>query len=328
MRPLITKRGENTYICLLDSQLSARMMSDLPSRGYKMKEEIPHALFGATKDSVSLTMFKNGKLLIQGKEARAFIQFYLEPYILRTVTLGYEEVLDESLGIERIGVDESGKGDYFGPLVVAAAYVDRPSVRKLLDIGVCDSKVLSDGRVLDIGEKLREFIKNSVVVIGPEKYNELYAKIGNLNRILAWGHARAIENLLSEVDCSFAVLDKFADESLVNSSLMRKGRKITVEQRVRGEQDLAVAAASIIARAEFLRRLERLSRLLGIKLQKGGSSKGVEEAAGKIVKNHGLEALSRVAKLHFKTTKRVILASPDEENNRSVKDNGKLQRKI
>ena len=318
MKRVISKRGENTYVCMLDGSLAGSLKSDLPSRGYKIKEGIPHALFGATGDSVNLTMFNNGKLLVQGKGSLDFIRFYLEPCILKSFTFGYEEILDESLGVERIGVDESGKGDYFGPLVVAAVFVEQSVVRRLLDIGVSDSKTLTDGRVRDISDNLKGFIKSSVVVIGPEKYNELYAKIGNLNRMLAWGHARAIENILSEVDCSLAVLDKFADEGVVRNALMRKGRKINVEQRVRGERDIAVAAASIVARDEFLRRLDRLSKSFGIKLHKGGSSKAVEESAVKIVKNHGLEALAKVAKLHFKTTKKIVLDSPDSSESESA----------
>ena len=318
MKRLIIQRGANTYIAMLDDQQASMLAADLPSQGFEMKNSVPHALFGASGDSVNITMFKNGKLLLQGKGARDFIQFYLEPKILNCVCLGYEEILDSSLGAERIGVDESGKGDYFGPLVVAAVYVDKGVVRRMLDLGVCDSKSLSDGRARAISDALREFVKSSVVVIGPEKYNELYAKIGNLNRMLAWGHARAIENMLSEVDCPLAVLDKFADEKVVRNALMRKGRKISVEQRVRGEQDIAVAAASIVARAEFLRRLELLSRSFGIKLHKGGASKAVEDAAGKIVKNHGLEALAKVAKLHFKTTKNIILDSTEVDEGKSA----------
>ncbi len=148
----------------------------------------------------------------------------------------------------------------------------------------------------------------SVVSIGPEKYNELYAKLRNLNRLLAWGHARAIENILERVDCERAVTDQFGDKSLVLDALMKKGRSIELVQQPRAEEDLAVAAASILARAEFLDRLKALSRDAGIELPKGAAPL-VEEAGVRLVKASGPDALGSFAKLHFKTTARVLAAA-------------------
>jgi ribonuclease HIII len=144
-----------------------------------------------------------------------------------------------------------------------------------------------------------------VIAIGPQKYNELYAKIKNLNRLLAWGHAKALENLLERVSCERAISDQFGDERLILNALQDKGRKIVLEQRTKAESDLAVAAASILARAEFLLRLKRLSSEVGTMLPKGASP-SVELAARMIVKKHGRERLGTVAKLHFKTTQAVL----------------------
>jgi ribonuclease HIII len=144
-----------------------------------------------------------------------------------------------------------------------------------------------------------------VIAIGPQKYNELYAKIKNLNRLLAWGHAKALENLLEQVSCKRAIADRFGDERLIVNALQEKGRTIVLEQRTKAESDLAVAAASILARAEFLRRLKRLSDEVGTTLPKGVSP-SVELAAKMIVKKHGRERLGTVAKLHFKTTRAVL----------------------
>lgn len=209
--------------------------------------------------------------------------------------------------IERIGIDESGKGDYFGPLVIAAVFVDATTQGELKLMGVRDSKKLSDGRVLEMAPDIKTICPHSVIAIGPHKYNELYAKIKNLNRLLAWGHAKALENLLERgVICGRAISDQFGDERLIVNALQEKGRTIALEQRTKAESDLAVAAASILARAEFLLRLKRLSSEVGTTLPKGASP-AVELAARMIIKKYGQNRLESAAKLHFKTTK-VVLA--------------------
>ncbi len=207
--------------------------------------------------------------------------------------------------IERIGIDESGKGDYFGPLVIAAVFVDVTTQGELAIMEVRDSKKISDGRILGMALDIRTICPHSIVAIGPHKYNELYAKIRNLNRLLAWGHARALENLLEQVSCGRAIADQFGDERFILNALQEKGRKIVLEQRTKAESDLAVAAASILARAEFLLRLKRLSDEVGTALPKGASP-AVELAARMVIKKHGRERLDSVAKLHFKTTQAVL----------------------
>lgn len=207
--------------------------------------------------------------------------------------------------IERIGIDESGKGDYFGPLVIAAVFVDATTQRELALIQVRDSKKISDGRILEMAPDIKTICPHSVIAIGPQKYNELYAKIKNLNRLLAWGHAKALENLLERVSCERAISDQFGNERLILNALQEKGRKIVLEQRTKAESDLAVAAASILARAEFLLRLQRLSDEVGTTLPKGASP-AVELAARMVIKKHGQERLGTVAKLHFKTTQAVL----------------------
>lgn len=204
-----------------------------------------------------------------------------------------------------IGTDESGKGDYFGPLVVAGVFVPEDQQNVLKELGIRDSKKISDNRVRELAGLLQKGYKHSLVAIGPEKYNELYAKLRNLNRILAWAHSRAIENILEEVNCSVAVTDQFGDKSIVLNALMEKGREIELIQKPKAEEDLAVAAASIMARAEFLKRLYFLSQDVELDLPKGSSSL-VEEAGLKLVKLHKVEILDKVAKKHFKLTRRIL----------------------
>jgi len=202
-----------------------------------------------------------------------------------------------------IGVDESGKGDFFGPLVIAACYVGPEHLAELE--GVKDSKKLTDPIALRLADKIKRACPHSVIAIGPGKYNELYAKFNNLNSLLAWGHARAIENVLEQTPATRVISDEFAKGGFaVKRALYEKGRALEFISAVRAEQDIAVAAASILARAEFLRRLKRLGEEFGTTLPKGASN--VIDTGVRFVKAHGAERLGEVAKLHFKTSAQVL----------------------
>jgi ribonuclease HIII len=205
----------------------------------------------------------------------------------------------------QIGIDESGKGDYFGPLVIAGVYVAREQEEPLRAAGVRDSKALSDKKVAAFAEQIRVLCPFTIVAIGPERYNSLQTSFKNLNHLLAWGHARAIENLLEKVPCDRVVADQFGDERFLKNALLAKGRTVTLIQKPHAEEEVAVAAASIIARTEFLRRLQELSTRYGIALPKGASDT-VITAGKEFVRRHGAEALSQVAKLHFRTTASVL----------------------
>jgi len=202
-----------------------------------------------------------------------------------------------------IGVDESGKGDFFGPLVIAACYVG-PEHLEELD-GVKDSKKLTDPVALRLAGRIKAVCPHSVISIGPAKYNELYNNFRNLNKLLAWGHARAIENVLEVQPSQLVISDQFADPAGLKRQLFEKGRQIQLESRVRAEADIAVAAASILARAEFLRRLKTLGEPFGIDLPKGASSI-VLDVGVRFVKQHGADHLAEVAKMHFKTAIEVM----------------------
>ncbi len=210
----------------------------------------------------------------------------------------------ENRPIGQIGIDESGKGDYFGPLVIAGVYVSAEQEIQLQEVGVRDSKILTDKRATTLSEYIRRTCPYTVVAIGPERYNSMYASFKNLNRLLAWGHARAIENLLEKVSCERVVADQFGDERFLNSALMEKGQSVELIQKPRAEEETAVAAASIVARAEFLRRLQDLGEKYSLSLPKGASA--VIGIGKKFAGTHGPEALGQVAKLHFRTTQQVL----------------------
>ncbi len=201
-----------------------------------------------------------------------------------------------------IGVDESGKGDYFGYLVVAAVYVDDVAEKKLAELKVRDSKNVIDSTAMKMATEIKKICKHEVIKISPEKYNLLYKRFKSLNKLLAWGHARSIENLLKKVEgVDFVLTDKFGNEKFVAEALFEKGRKVKLIQKTKAESDMAVAAASILARAEFLKTLRQLSLLVGYKLPKGSTH--VEEAGKEMIKRHGEEILDKIAKTHFRITK-------------------------
>ena len=205
-----------------------------------------------------------------------------------------------------VGSDESGKGDYFGPLVVAAVALDDTSWRVLQTMGVQDSKNLTDARASALAAHVRDVAPYEVVTIMPARYNELWQKFGNVNRVLAWAHARAIEVVLERVpEATAAVADQFGDESLIERALFERGRQVRLVQMPRAERDPAVAAASILARAEFLRRLDQLGRDAGIRLPKGASA-AVDAVARGLVQSRGRDVLRSIAKEHFKTTQRAV----------------------
>jgi ribonuclease HIII len=286
----------------------APLKAALERKGYNFLE-VPYAHFGAEHrgERVNVTAYKSGKLVIQGKGTTDFITFFLEPEILGEAKFGYETVLDPTMLEPRIGVDESGKGDYFGPLVVAGVYVTEEAVRHFMEIDVRDSKrITTDKRIAEIAKEIRSTkgARVTVVPIGPEAYNRLQAKMGSVNDILGWGHARVIENLLERVDCKRAVSDQFGNKRIVLDALMERGRKIELIQRHKAESDLAVAAASIIARDEFVTRLRKQAKAFGVDMPKGASA-AVDAAAREFVAKHGAGALFKVAKLHFRTTQKI-----------------------
>jgi ribonuclease HIII len=294
----------NSYTHGLTAEQATKLRALLEELGFQFTPK-QYTLFFAQKNKLSVAAYEKGpKVLVQGKGVQEFVQFELEPKIFGEAKLGYEEVHTPEMFEPHFGVDESGKGDFFGPLVISGAYVDRGIARKLLDAGVQDSKRIgSDARVRTLAQIIRKTAGGLIetVLIGPERYNELYEKFGNLNSLLGWGHARVIENLLAKKpDCPRALSDQFADARVIKRSLLQHGRKIKIQQRPKAESDIAVAAASILAREAFIGWLERRGKALGLLLDRGVSA-SVKETAKKLVEKSGPQSLREVAKVHFRT---------------------------
>lgn len=273
---------------------------------------IPHGIQVIVTDElteVPVNVYSSGKALVQGspgalKDRITEWMAQQRPAAARMASASHAGI-HGSVGPDRIGIDESGKGDYFGPLVVCAAFVKDADDGWLRELGVKDSKLLTPKKAIDLVKEIKEVVLHELVVIPPKRYNELDKQINNLNHLLAWGHARSLESLLARVDAAVAISDQFGDRAVLTRALMERGKQVKLIQRHRAEEDAAVAVASIFARAEFLKRMDRMSREYDMDFPRGAST-AVEAMAVEFVKKFGADRLPEVAKMHFKTTRKVL----------------------
>jgi ribonuclease HIII len=290
------------FVTQIDTSLVPKLKEGLASQGFTFSKPA-YTIFQAKKQGISCTLFESGKLMVQGKEKDDFITYYLEPEILGNLSYSYPE-LEVDMN-PRIGVDEAGKGDVFGPLCISAIYADKKGIEALAKMKIRDSKKISDTTVVKQAKEIKKSYAHHTVAIFPQKYNELYESFQNLNHLLAWGHATAIEHLTKKTGCKEVIIDQFADEKVVSSALKKKSLALNLTQRHRGEEDIVVAAASIIARAAFLEGLEHLSQKYQLSLPKGAAAITIK-AGQRFIHSYGKEALHMVAKLHFKTVQEII----------------------
>jgi len=300
--------NRNSFTFELSETQQAALIMILEGGNFKVAA-VPYSIIAADGDHCRIVLYQSGKVVVQGKGAQDFVTFTLEPLVLMAAQVGYEDVLNPEALAPHIGVDESGKGDFFGPMVIASAYTDKAIVEQFREIGVRDSKkITTDKRILEIARDIRKILGNrfTLIQIGPAKYNQLYSKMRSVNTMLAWGHARAIENMLDLIPtCPRAISDQFGSKEQVQKALMHKGRKIELVQQHRAEADLAVAAASILAREAFVLGLQRLGEQYGVKFPKGASDL-VQTAAVELIGKHSPGVLLETAKCHFRTTDAVL----------------------
>ncbi len=286
----------------------SRLREILVEQSFEFVEKA-YTIFAGKKGKLNISVYEKGpKVLIQGKDTEDFIRFTLEPLVLGEAKLGYEEINDPEHFAPHFGIDESGKGDFFGPLVIAGVYTNGEITRHLIKAGITDSKKITTPakiRQLAAVIKATPGIEFDIIALRPEKYNELYASFKNLNRMLAWGHATVIEELVRKrPDCPRALSDQFARAEVLQRALKQKNITLTLDQRTKGESDTAVAAASILARERFIDWMDAATKKVGFKIPLGASAAVI--AAGKtLVETHGADALDKFAKLHFKTTQQV-----------------------
>ncbi len=299
-----------TYTAKLDDAQMDKLRAICEERGW-MPFEVAYARFAFKADhaKVNVTAYESGKVVIAGKGTEEFVTMTLEPDVIGAARLGYDEVLHPDWFEAHAGLDESGKGDFFGPVVAATVIAQKPMIEAWRAAGVQDSKKIAESQIIKLDKIIRE-THGAVVrtcLCGMPKYNELMSRPGaNLNRLLAWQHATALEQALAERRVPWGLLDQFTKQPLVQRELARKGVKdFDLRMRTKAEEDPVVAAASVVARAEFVRQMHTLSKKFGAKLQKGAGPL-VKQQAHEIINRFGARALGEFAKLHFRTAYEVV----------------------
>lgn len=294
----------HSFTTTLTPQQAQKLEHILQERGWTFRD-VPHSRFAASGPQVQVVVYNSGKCVVQGKGTRDFVEYTLEPVILERAQLGYEQVLNPEIYEEHIGVDESGKGDFFGPLVITGVHAKGEAIHKLIETGVKDSKRISSDKVLDeLAKTIRAIpgVTEKTLVLQPTKYNELQKKMGTVNQVLGWAHATVAKDLFEQhPQCKRVVFDQFArDDRVILRYLGPHAEGREVVQRHRAEQDPVVAAASILARRTFLKNLALMSRGVGEQIPLGASAT-VKLTAARLLEKYGSEHLSRMVKTHFKT---------------------------
>jgi len=289
---------QKTLVVQVPTSRHAALRARLAAGDFEFRK-VPHAAFSVKGGGVVATLYRSGKLVVQGPDPELFLARWTDFDAPEQAAPAERGGLTKITG-EMIGSDETGKGDFFGPLVVAAVRLDGKVAEELVEWGVTDSKALSDTRALKLGVLLRAKLAHSVQRLDPEQYNERYPKYRGLNPLLADMHADAIRALAKPG--VRVLVDQFANARVMRSAL--RGVDVKLEQAHRAERNVAVAAASVIARQEFLLALQELSEEYGVGLLKGAGSP-TDRAGAEFVRLHGWDALGRVAKLHFKNTEKV-----------------------
>ncbi|TAJ02411.1 MAG: ribonuclease HIII [Planctomycetota bacterium] len=304
--------AQQTLVLKLDATAGRALRTALDRAGWEMRSA-PYAHFAARTSGATVTHYESGKLVVQAVDPAAIVRAHIGEHVLAAggvdaLRAGSGAAAAKRDDVDLAGSDECGKGDYLGPLVVACVFVPAGDGPKLRAGGIGDSKTLSDDTIRKLAGALRTRYPHAVEVLDPPAYNAAHAKTPNVNRVLAALHAKAIRALVASTSAERAaaskeklrvLVDQFADASLMQRELA--GLEIALEQRPRGEEEAAVAAASIIARDEFLARMDALSEECGVDLHKG-AGRPADDSALRYVELHGFDKLSRVAKVHFKNT--------------------------
>ncbi|MDR0742592.1 MAG: ribonuclease HIII [Puniceicoccales bacterium] len=291
-------------ICIYTTKLSAvqvQLLYALCVDKHFEKYQVAYANFAFRDHGLNVVVYKNGKLVVQGKKTEEFVKFELEPKVTFEATFGYEEVEHPEWFEEHAGIDESGKGDLFGPLVTACVIAGNDVVRQWIKDGVRDSKnVSSDAMIFALESKiLKSDCVSNVMRVGMEKYNELYVKFGkNMNTLLAWMHSCSLQNALQKRHVPWGMLDQFSKRPIVQNFL--KDKSFDLRMQTKAESDPVVAAASILARAEYNRQIDALSKKAGFSIKKGAGQMTITQAH-EIAKNFGYDSLKSFIKMHFAT---------------------------
>ena len=301
----------STYTLKLDDAQMEALQGILAGRGWE-RFDVAYARFAFRGPDCNVTAYESGKLVVAGKGTEEFVTMTLEPEVTLAPRLGYDEVHHPEWFELHAGLDESGKGDFFGPVVAATVIADRPAIEGWIKAGVKDSKRIADSEIPKLDKLIRhtEGVAVATCLCGMPKYNQIMARPhANLNRLLAWQHATALNQALGKRSAPRGLLDQFSKQPLVQRELVRMGVKdFKLEMRTRAEEDPVVAAASVVARAEYVRQMHALSQRFGAPLQKGAGPL-VKKQAAQLIERLGARSLGDFAKLHFRTAYEVVSAA-------------------
>ncbi len=301
-------KAKTLYTIKLDSAKLDKVGAICSARMWDVYE-VAYARFAYKGPKVNVVGYESGKLVVQGKDTEDFIINTLEPEVTGEAVFGYDEVLHPEWFEAHAGLDESGKGDFFGPVISACVIASSEDIQTWIKAGIRDSKTISDKKIIEYDKLIRSSKRAVVktVFCGMDRYNDLMARPrANLNRLLAWQHAKALEQALAVKPVPWGLLDQFSKKDLVSEYFSKPDFELRM--RTKAEDDPAVAAASVVARAEFVRQMKRLSDLAGETLVKGAGAK-VKEQAGAILQKLGPKRLREFAKLHFRTAYEVVAAA-------------------
>lgn len=303
------RKKKNSYTLKLSNEQMDKLGNSLKSRDWSTRT-VQYARYAFDGELVKVVVYESGKLVVQGRKTEDFVANILEPEVTGEFLLGYEEVNNPEWFEPHAGLDESGKGDLFGPVVTACVVADGDMVRDWMNSGVRDSKTITDGAILKMAKQIKD-TKGVVVKVAYTnmiKYNELYLQFdSNLNKFLAWLHGRSLNDAIKERKPSWGLLDQFTKQPLVQKYV--EGQDFDLQMRTKAEEDPVVAAASIIARATWLQQMKKLGELAGCVLPKGSGSQAKEKATF-LYQKWGEERMKEFCKLHFKTAYEAMGKTP------------------
>jgi ribonuclease HIII len=304
-------RKLSTYSIKLDDAQMEKLRAIIAGRGWEAFD-VAYARYAFKGRDCNVTAYESGKLVVAGKGTEEFVTMTLEPEITKAPKLGYDEVLHPDWFELHAGLDESGKGDLFGPVVAATVIADRSAIEGWIKAGVKDSKKVAESQIIKLDKLIREThgVAVQTCLCGMPKYNLIMSRPrANLNRLLAWQHATALSQALLRKKAPRGLLDQFTKQPLVQRELAKMGVKdFDLQMRTKAEEDPVVAAASVVARAEYVRQMHALSKKFGGPLQKGAGPL-VKVQAAQIIERFGARSLGDFAKLHFRTAYEVVAAA-------------------
>ena len=277
----------------------------------KKDKEIPYVVFQAIDNDTVVTMYTSGKVMFQGKSADVDAAMWIEMSGVEQMQKEKKEKAKEDIkyyNCSSIGSDEVGTGDYFGPIVVTASYVSKDDIPFLEELGIKDSKKLTDDKILDIAPKVAKRIKYKSIILNNSEYNEKYQD-NNMNKIKAIMHNKALFQMVNDTkeEYDYIIVDEFAREARYYEYIKDAKdiqRNITFMTKAE-DKNLAVACSSVISRYIFLKEFDKLSDSLHIPLPKGAGPQ-VDSIGEEVVEKYGKDKLREIAKLNFANTKRIL----------------------